>query len=385
MPNKNETFDQCHFIWDDFKHHNYTTVYGEDMAWLGLFHYLKPGFRNKPTDIYTRPALIEMEAHIGSQREGNAFMCLGGRRPIDVLLGYITKFLNVPSAALSPYFSFFWSTAHTHDYLNSPTTVDKVLATYLRYLSTNKAMENTFLIVMSDHGLRWGSFRNTYQGMMEDRQPFLYIVPPAWFPNKYPTAMKNLVRNRRRLTTHFDLYDTLRDLYDLTSLNSSSLKQRSEELREADPMPRGISLFLPVPENRTCYTAGISSHWCTCHEKQDISKSDSRVVEAARKMVNTMNDLLEIYPQCHKLSLNSISDANLGVSNNAITNMTKSFSDVTVRLQTKPGYGEFEATVRVHGNGELQITGSISRTNLYGKQSNCIDEYHMKLYCFCDN
>lgn len=383
MPFKNETFDQCHFIWDEFKRRNYTTIFAEDMAWLGLFHYLKPGFKHQFTDFYNRPIIYEMESHIGGEKHANCYMCLGGRRPIDVLFDYANKFLDYIGDA--PYFSFFWSTSYTHDYFHYPTLIDHEVASFLRNIYNRKEMENTFLLVMSDHGIRFGPFRNTYQGMMEERQPFLYFISPTWFPVKYPLAMKNLVKNRHRLTTHFDFYETLRDLYDLHSLTSAALRRRVEELRSADPMPRGISLFLPVPTNRSCYLAGISPHWCTCHERQEISKSDPRVVAAARKVVSLMNEMLEDYPQCHRLSLNSISDANLGVSNTAISNRntTNNFSDVSVRLQTKPGWGEFEGTIRIHENGDLHLTGSISRTNLYGKQSSCIDEYHLKLYCFC--
>lgn len=384
MPNKNDTFDQCHFIWDEYKRRNYTTMFAEDMAWIGLFNYFKNGFSRAPTDYYFRTFINECESNSGAQQEGNAYMCLGGQRTIDLFIAYMNKFLAYANDTNMLHFSFFWTSAYTHDFFNYPGLMDAVFAKFLRNYSTSRAINNTFLLVMSDHGLRFGSFRNTYQGMMEERQPFLYLIPPTNFARKYPVAMRNLVMNKHALTSHFDLYETLRDLYDLTTLTTTALKQRTEELREADPMPRGISLFLPIPTNRTCIAAGISSHWCTCHERQEIPKNDQRVVDAARKVINTMNELLEGHPLCQKLSLNSISDANLGVSNRAINNNTaNNFADINVRLQTKPGFGEFEATVRVHDNGELNLTGSISRTNLYGKQSSCVDDYHLKLYCFC--
>ena len=55
-------------------------------------------------------------------------------------------------------------------------------------------------------------------------------------------------------------------------------------------------------------------------------------------------------------------------------------------LETKPGFGMFEASVRVHEDGSLELTGTISRTNLYGNQSDCVTtENHLKLYCLCKN
>lgn len=262
--------------------------------------------------------------------------------------------------------------------------IDVDIALFLRELASSGILKNTFLFVMSDHGIRWGSFRNTYQGMNEERQPFLYLVPPRSFFDNYPSAVRNLALNRHRLTTHFDLYETLRDLVDLKSLTPSSLHRRSIELVETEPLARGISLFLPVPTSRTCYDACIEPHWCTCHEKEVLPTTDARVERVARMIVDTMNKKIAKYPECHKLYLNSISDANIGTSNNITKDAENNFVDVTVRLQTKPGMGEFEATVRVHQSDELQLTGSISRTNLYGKQSQCIKDYNLKLYCFCD-
>lgn len=396
LPYKNSTFDNCHFIWNQYASKGYKTLYAEDMSSLSLFNYLREGFQTEPTDYYLRPIILEMEQNIAAQKKGNAFMCLGSRRPFDIIFDYITKFIY--SIGLAPYFSFIWSTSYTHDYLNFPQLIDNEFATFLTNLWETNALNNTFLILLSDHGLRFGSFRNTYQGMMEERQPFLYIIPPKWFATNYPTAVKNMLTNRRKLTTHFDLYETLHDLLDHEKmLSQTSLRERSTDLLDIDPMPRGISLFLPIPQSRTCYFAGITQHWCTCHERKPISTTDSNVQKCARMIVETINKMVKIYPQCQQLSLNSISDANIGVSNKGIVNITKTqdrfktlntanhFADITVRMQTKPGYAEFEATVRVHESGKLELTGSISRTNLYGKQSFCVDDYKIKLYCFCDS
>lgn len=223
---------------------------------------------------------------------------------------------------------------------------------------------------------------------MEERQPTLFIIPPATFPIKYPNAIKNLLKNRRQLTTHFDLYETLRDLSDIESITNEAIQKRSHELLDTEPMPRGISLFLPVPASRSCNLAGISPHWCTCHEKQELSTTDIRVLKSARLIVHHINKIVKHFPQCQPLSLNSISNANVFSSSSDIKEIEKDqnkFSDITVRLQTKPGFGEFEATVRVFMHGSLSMTGTISRVNLYGKQSQCVDDYQVKLYCFCNS
>lgn len=386
-PHKNMTYDRCRFIWDDYKAQNYSTAYFEDVASMALFQYLQNGFVTPPTDFYNRPLMVELENNVASHKSGNVHLCLGSRRTFQVLFDQFEKFMSTMAEHPErPYFSLFWQTSYSHDLLNVPAVVDKEFSRLLRQLIATNALENTFLVLMSDHGIRWGEFRNTYQGMMEERQPFLYIVPPPSFATKYPSAMRNLVRNRHKLTTHFDLYETLHDLLHPETLTPSAIKRRSIELVDAElPMPRGISLFLPVPALRTCYDAAIAPHWCTCHEKAILPTTDARVVRVARMMVDTMNQMVKIYSKCHRLYLNSISDANILTSNDAIGNVTKGFVDITVRLQTRPGFGEFEATVRVDDVHGLELTGTISRTNLYGNQSQCIDDTKIKLYCFCDN
>lgn len=384
-PYNNMTFDACRFIWDDYKASGYSTGYFEDVGWMALFQYLKEGFTKQPTDFYNRPIVIELERNVATKKSGNVHLCLGARHTFKVLFEQFEKYMSAMNEHPNhEYFSIFWQTSYSHDSLNIPAIFDEDFARILRQL-TKDALKNTFLVLMSDHGIRWGDFRNTYQGMMEERQPFLYIVPPPPFAEKYPSAMRNLVKNRRRLTTHFDLYETLQDLLHPDTLTPSAIKQRTAELADTEPMPRGISLFLPVPTTRTCYDAAIAPHWCTCHERTNLPTTDARVARVARMIVNTMNQMVKIYPKCQRLYLNSISDANILTSTDAIGNMTTSFVDITVRLQTKPGFGEFEATVRVDDANGLKLTGTISRTNLYGNQSQCIDDRKLKLYCFCDS
>lgn len=223
---------------------------------------------------------------------------------------------------------------------------------------------------------------------MEERQPSLFLIPPKSFADKYPEAKLNLLSNRRSLTTHFDLYETLRDIVEPNQMSGASIHRRSvDQLLATEPMPRGISLFLSIPTTRTCAMAGISPHWCTCHEKQSMPTTNPQVQQVARFIVQHINTMVGPFVHCQRLSLNAIFDAHIGASNVDVTKKGKvsHFSDITVRLQTKPGMAEFEATVRAHEDESLQLTGTISRTNLYGSQSDCVDDFQIKLYCFCDS
>lgn len=89
---------------------------------------------------------------------------------------------------------------------------------------------------------------------------FLFAVLPKSFKQKYPLAVRNLKRNSRRLTTHFDVFETLKDLSNLDAnvLSNDKIRKRTTDLKEREAsMPRGISLFVEIPGERSCDSAGI--------------------------------------------------------------------------------------------------------------------------------
>lgn len=80
-----------------------------------------------------------------------------------------------------PTFSFLWSSAVTHTYLHNILAVDRPHLRYLKSLKENGFLERAILFFMSDHGLRFGKFRETLMGKIEENLPYLYIVIPDWF------------------------------------------------------------------------------------------------------------------------------------------------------------------------------------------------------------
>jgi Protein of unknown function (DUF229) len=161
-------FDNCHFIWDDFKQKGYGTLFSEDSALLSLFNYFKNGFEKQPVDFYFRTMLHQMEKDISYNKIGNYKLCLGSQRPIDALFKYIRKFIK--SMKNQNFFSFFWTSSMTHDFINYPMLIDKDLSELLINMKSEKYLDKTILLILSDHGIRFGSFRQTtFQGMVEER------------------------------------------------------------------------------------------------------------------------------------------------------------------------------------------------------------------------
>ncbi|ENN76196.1 hypothetical protein YQE_07164, partial [Dendroctonus ponderosae] len=332
-------FDRCPFVWKNYSQKGYATAIGEDCAWIGLFNYLKVGFKNRPSDYYYTTFSKQLESKIGYNGDMNCAQCVGSRLSYSVTLDYIKKFVWRMSRDRSPYFGFFWSNSLSHDYLNRPASGDGKIMELLVHLEEEGGLNNTVLILMSDHGIRWGDIRQTYQGQMEERLPFVILALPQWFRLRYAQAVANLNANVRRLTTPFDLHETLKDLLDARGLESPNLA--------LNELKRGYSLFARIPKTRTCQEAEIESHWCTCQESRAVPPNNAQVVKAANFAVVTMNQFLKGYAQCASLTLEKIISARLMAYDAKHITRKKSIRDYRLTLRTLPGAGVFEVTVRL--------------------------------------
>ncbi|XP_055381666.1 uncharacterized protein LOC129612175 [Condylostylus longicornis] len=381
----NESYDRCPFIWKRFKTAGYTTIFAEDVATNKILNFTHKGFSNKPTDFYLRPLLVELE----KLRE--TFKLLNYKEnkiPNYKIIDLLRQLNNLYHFKKS--FTFYWITSL---YNKRPIVelIDNDIFQIFSYLSMSGILNNTILFFVSDHGAHI-NYHKSYLNILEERQPFLFTLFPNWFEHQYPKAFQNFRNNFNKLTTAFDLHETLYDLSDLRLITDDKLDIRSKEIKESDSFPRGISLFLPIPQTRTCELAGISYESCTCLEKKlNIAKNDLRIQRAARYMVQEINQKVRSNSQCRHLHLNSILDATIETPNKKLLKQSQSVSsstsdefvmDITLRIQTKPGLAEYESVVRVTPY-TVSLTGVITRINYNSKESFCIEDSSLKIYCYC--
>lgn len=385
---ENRAFDSCPFIWKDYASQGYRTSYGEDSTWMGIFNYLKRGFEISPTDYYLRPFGEAADSLIGTNKRLNAKICQGPRLSFEILLNYMKK-LAFTMNHTRRYFQLIWATSLTHDYLNDGHMGEMPLLNFFQWMNTKGFLNDTVFILMSDHGIRWGEIRNYLQGELEERLPFLYFILPQWFKKRYSRAFENLKNNRERLTTHYDMHETLVDLLDLGSLTSRNLEKREEALKAQKNLSRGLSQFLPIPKYRTCEMAGIVEHYCTCHQTKVLNLPPNEkdlppiVEQAANFIMYSIN--LQIFKngdKCAYLRLERVKRAmQFGLE------FEKGGNGLSIGYQlvfeTSPGGGVFEGSVQKDKTGFWQVSGSISRINLYGNQSHCVADKMLKLYCYC--
>jgi hypothetical protein len=264
---RHQTFDSFRFIWKDFKEKGFITLFVEDSPNMATFDNAKAGFRNKPTDHYNRPMAVAMEQTEEIWFENHN--CVLDRLESDLLLEYVSDFVRALSQY--PYFAFVYLSRMTHDYIQGAGAVDEVVHKFFTGLYNDGFLKNTVIIVFSDHGMRYGEIRNTYIGKLEERLPLLSVIVPEVLSKDHSEFVKNLVTNTRRLTTPFDLHEFLKNIVQGNKYRSTS--------------QRAYSLLAQIPLNRTCESAAISPHWCTCTEMITVSNNSSIVKRFQRSLL----------------------------------------------------------------------------------------------------
>ncbi|CAB3383269.1 Hypothetical predicted protein [Cloeon dipterum] len=354
-PGPERAIDACPFVWRRFANAGFRTVYAEDSTWMTTFNYAKAGFLQQPTDYYARPFLQNAEEQIGHLKKWNVKLCSGSRLTVHNLLGYLSKVRQ--RFAESNWFGLFWSNSVSHDVLTMPHIGDAAFAAAVNAIDFNR----TALLFISDHGMRWGPIRDTYQGWLESCLPAAYMVLPPWFEKLYPEAVRNLRQNAAsRLTTPFDLHATLTDLI-----------HPDKGLKHPRTTIRGISLFRSIPENRTCESASIPESFCTCQTSHPV-ETRSVPHKAAEAVVARLNTALMSAPECAALSVGSVMSAR---------EMGQHHLQLVVR--TMPGDAHFQATVSKVADNRYEVHGPVARMNLYGNASWCVSNYLLKPICFC--
>lgn len=262
-PEISEYFDKCPFIWQKYRDQNYTTAFAEDNSGMSLFtSWGKSGFINPPTDYYYYPFGKKVGETISREYYGIPRFCFGSKRSIDFFLDYSTKLVtNLKDA---PLFGVLLASTLSHDYLNLPRISDLEFQQLFNFMNDTNFLETSIIIFMGDCGLSGDPNMKTKTRRLESKMPLFTVSFPKWFPQKYPSAYKHFVTNSKRLTNHFDFYETLSDLTDLDNLRNDVIVERTHQLNSLVQPPRGISLFLPISETRTCQQAEIPSIHCPC-------------------------------------------------------------------------------------------------------------------------
>ncbi|KAH8328078.1 hypothetical protein KR067_003687, partial [Drosophila pandora] len=366
-----------HFLWEKFKAAGYKTAYGEDTAQSFADRTEKWRFAREFPEFNLHPIMLKMDRHTRYSIDIREMIhCTAGRAFGEVLRDFITSL--VPHFKNRLFFSFFWESQGVEEYYEYSRTLDVAYLMLLKRLEEENILNKTLVLLVSGHGLRKGNYRMSYQGMQEESEPLLVAIYPEWLKAKYPRAITNLETNTKRLVTPYDLHKTLQDVLHLDRIKDSHLQKRMKKLesRAGKKVPRGISLFLPIPDARTCDMAGIPSLFCFCRDLTEVPTDDGLVVQCSRFLVKSINQMLKPYPKCEELKLHMVLLAYF------VDFGEESFIyELKLRVKTMPGEGVFEGTVRI--TDKMYLTSPVNRISRYLSRSTCVKEPYIRTMCHC--
>ena len=377
-----QPLDRWSHIFKDFKAQGYATLFSEDAPVYAAFNYRLHGFKDPPTDHFSR--YFWEAAHMTSPQ------CVHSKPQHQIHFDYITSFLE--AYRNQPKFGLFFMSEISHNNLENVYFCADNFVALLRHLYGGNLLNDSLLIVMSDHGARVGDARVTLQGKLEERLPLMSFTFPKWFSQQYPSLIENFKENSNIVTSPFDLYATFKHILSYPQIPAN--------------LTRGKSLFSKINKSRDCEDAGIAEHYCPCIQWKSIDTHTDHARSAAQAAVDHVNNLTASDAQglhlCSRLQLKEILAAHQTIPNVKVAQYLGS-SDVhgrqpmfsrgtatleqclyQIQFQTVPGNGIFEASVSLQ-SGIFRVTSEMSRINLYGDQSKCIVDKspHLRKYCLC--
>ncbi|XP_041977487.1 uncharacterized protein LOC121731878 [Aricia agestis] len=356
--------DGCNkfLLWSELQQLGYKTAYGEDFIRLPDTFSRYDGFKNKPTDHYMRPLFLNGETTTGNTE------CTHKLTSVKHVLNYA---LDLSSTYRNgSYFGFFWLNSYSHNSNNNPKFLEEDLIDFFKSLNGTGALEDTFILFLSDHGIRSGEVRVQYQSYYDERLPMLFLWVPEPFRRLHREKYENLQTNQFRLVTPFDIHLTMWEIHRITN-DSASFKTL-----KACPLCRSITKV--ISPYRKCIDAGVSDKWCSCHHmtKADQSKDTvKRSVAMVAEHLGNRSQLVKTVKctKCEKLKLKHVHRVHTYDDNN------KTYYVLAVNMIGDVG---FETTV-VEDNGTLTILQPTYTITAYNTRSTCTATRSNKEYCIC--
>lgn len=364
------SMDECKslLIWNYFKEIGYVTAYGEDYLQLPDTFTKEFAFKEPPTDHYMRPFFLKGE----TKRHNNSLLCSGKASAGQQILDYALDFANTYKK--DSFFGFFWLNSFSHDVKSHPEIADKIVENFLNQLAYTGVLMNTFVIFLSDHGLRFGELRFTMESYFDDRMPMNFMWVPLFFKGKQPYELRALSINQFRLMTPYDMFSTLVDIRRISECSDISH-------RAPDGCHNCHSIFKVINGTRTCLDASIDEKWCSCHKLYPLPNQDTigmKSVELAVTHIKNMVNTIETQRcwGCMSLSLKSIIRLHFYYAKDKVSLY------YVVAFNMTPGNVAYEATVLRKGEQETLIEPISVITNYRGLGKCALNRRDRK-FCIC--
>lgn len=367
--------DNLQLITKEFLAKGYSTTFNEDRPDISLFNFNQfKGFSRKPTDYYYHSFWQAVQNPLPLLQKPATF-CFRNSPVGDIFVDITKRQLISMKDKLQFIFAMFNYYSHDNDGARI-THADELYRNFFRDMVEGGYLNRTAVIFMSDHGHRFTPMRKTLVGVMEEMNPFLGFWLPDWFYKRHEHIRNSLSTNTKRLTSAFDIHETLLDI--LNANYDSS--QRSK-------LSRGMSLLYDLPENRTCTEAGIPRQYCLCIKYSPLEINQKYLQSAAHALEVHLNNLLVNYNECYGIKLNKIIRAEEVLQfkeNEGASDRNKNIpKEIRLVVETQPKQAVFEALLKLNSKNAWEVHSHVQRLNAYKNSADCMIDRILKKYCTC--
>ena len=169
--------DSFPWLFRELQNVGYVTQWGEDKYQAGTFTKTLRGFKDQPVDHYLRQFHMKLPQMLYDIL--NTTYCLGSQPKHEVVFQNVMDLYNMYGS--KPKFSLMWNSELSHETVSMVRLIDDDFRSFLHKLKHRNLLDNTLLILLSDHGARFGEPRDSPQGGYEQLLPYLGLRFPAWF------------------------------------------------------------------------------------------------------------------------------------------------------------------------------------------------------------
>lgn len=358
-------FDNCPFVWRTFSSKQFLTAFVEDAGLSDIFNHNKNGFNVQPVDYYWRPFnLLLEEIKLDPQNMEIPKACAGDIPFYTRLFAYLKKCFKRMLKDRQKFFAFVRSVSLSNEDILL-TSVDEDLRDFFVELNHTGVLKTTAMFFLSDRGAEYGNITNMHQRFFETNLPFMFAYLPAHFKNKYVSLYSNFKLNKDKVTTMFDIHETLNDIATSKFGNNYGFSN-------------GTSLFRKIRSTRSCKDAGIPLTCCACAQTYiPIEEYTLRFV-LGQVIVNRINEFLHSQTDCANLNVNKVLDARYIKYCFQNTHLYQ----LKVIVSTRPGTGVYEGILK-QIRDKYVVIGTVKRLSPYEKESHCVKNTTLKLYCVC--
>ncbi|PIC20400.1 hypothetical protein B9Z55_025615 [Caenorhabditis nigoni] len=361
-------------IFSEFHDYGYRTLLAEDWA-EGTMNWPNcVGFDKPPIDHFMRPFQNAYErkgqgAPITQKHLKGGKLC---RQTHNTLLDYMGQFINAYPDQKK--FGWVWAIDLGHNSENGFTHADKDFHNFL--IEHRKKLDNSFVFLLGDHGLRFGGVRNTFIGALDVNNPFTAISIPKVLRNA-TKILEYVAENAKNIQSHYDTRATILDI-----MKYQSAKSFTETEARQFPEEKGYSYIRKQPSTpRNCRNMPIPLEYCICQFKKSKVPRNTKTAEEIGKAlalaVNTQIEDGNFTDSCIKMEWEKT------LSLEMYDHQFKGATLYTVTAQMKePSKAEFKSNVKIV-DGKIKVLGMVERSNRYGKTADCIKSEYHRPYCYC--